>query len=164
MVFKNGVKIYKPRVIMVRVRQFSFEPKISMRHSAGAVLLNCFVKLLVSLNFLSVPHAGMSYIIADRMQPSLNKNYIWQTICTYPSRRSRPHTYCDVQQQNYYLKRDATQRHFASAFIDKGEPVQKKEEITISKNLPLSVFCTNLQTQTNVMTSSELMQAHITKK
>ena len=33
--------------------------------------------------------------------------------------------------------------YFASAFIDKGRPVQKKEEITISKNLPLAVFCIN---------------------
>ena len=51
--------------------------------------------------------------------------------------------YCDIEKQNYYLKRDATQQYFASAFSDKGGPVQKKEEITISKNLPLAIFCIN---------------------
>ena len=41
--------------------------------------------------------------------------------------------YLDVEQQNYYFKRDATLRYFAPASSDKGGPFQKKEEITISK-------------------------------
>ena len=49
----------------------------------------------------------------------------------------------DVEQQNYYLKRGATQRYLASAFSDKGGPVQKKEKITISTKSHLEVFCIN---------------------
>ena len=47
----------------------------------------------------------------------------------------------DVEQQNYYIKKDATYRYFAAPFFDKGGPVQKKEEITISKKSQLAVFC-----------------------
>ena len=48
-----------------------------------------------------------------------------------------------VEQQNYYLKRDTTYQYFESASSDKGGPVQKKEEITISKKSHLAVFCIN---------------------
>ena len=52
-----------------------------------------------------------------------------------------PITHSDIEQQNYYLKKDVTWQYFASDFSDKGEPIQKKEEITTYlKKIHLAVF------------------------
>ena len=42
------------------------------------------------------------------------------------------------------ISKDTTLQHFASAVSDKGGPIQKKEEITISKKHHLAVLCINL--------------------
>ena len=68
--------------------------------------------------------------ILAALQPSVA--YFWFSVTSvveFWGQRSNS----DVEQQNYYLKREATKWYFASVFSDKGGPVQKKEEINISK-------------------------------
>jgi hypothetical protein len=60
----------------------------------------------------------------------------------------------DVEQQIYYLKRDATQQYFASACSVKGGLVQKRRDYYLKKK-PSSGILHQSKPQSVVMTSSE---------
>ena len=61
----------------------------------------------------------------------------------------------NVEQQNYFLKREATQRDFVSGSSDKWGPVQKKRYYYISQKSHLVV---SIKLQKVVMTSSEWLK------
>jgi hypothetical protein len=62
----------------------------------------------------------------------------------------------DVEQQIYYLKRDATQQYFASACSDKGGLEKKKRDYYLKKK-PSSGILHRSKPQSVVMTSSKFL-------
>ena len=64
--------------------------------------------------------------------------------------------YWSVQQQNYYLKQSATQRYFASVYIDKGGPHRKKKRLLSQKKLSSGILHRSIATLSLVMTTSPL--------